>query len=221
MYEPSCSAPAMWKSAFASMGKLSHVTTTSADCALLLSHSIATTAIVIASAVKLTDQNSGSVMPRATCALNQGTKPFDSSRKCARKMIGASKRIRRALVLFTVRLPPTDDGLAFLALVRPDWGRCEAPFPPGASGAELDLAAGAPPKRILVHRRGCGCVLKRRTGAVEDDDLLLGGSPRFPPRDDLGDLGVDVLARHQASSQSVVQLADLGALIQRVHHHLG
>jgi len=67
----------------------------SADAGLSLNHSIATTATVIASAVKLTDQNSGWEMPRGTCALNQGTKPFDSSRKCARKIIGASRRILR------------------------------------------------------------------------------------------------------------------------------
>src|SRR5882672_11643869 len=75
---------------------------------------------------------------------------------------------------------------------------------------ELHLRPAAGRPRFLIHGDGRGDVLQRRARAVEDRDLVRPRSPRPSPGDHLAELGVNLLAGHEAGGEHVLELADLG-----------
>src|SRR6267142_3855085 len=82
------------------------------------------------------------------------------------------------------------------------------------SGIERHLHAAAASARVVVDGDRRRDVLQRRPAAVEHDDFVVTRAPRPAPHDHVGELGVHLLARHQAAGERVLQLADLGALLE-------
>src|SRR5688500_9100977 len=65
---------------------------------------------------------------------------------------------------------------------------------------------------IPVDLRRRRVVLDGHAGGVEDRDLVVALAPGFPAKQDLADLGVDVLSRHDAFGDGVLRLALFDAL---------
>src|SRR2546426_2897070 len=86
---------------------------------------------------------------------------------------------------------------------------------------ERDLRAAPARACLLVDRDRGRDVLQRRPRAVEDGDLVLVRASRSPPGDHVAELRVDALPRDQAGGKGVLKLADLGALLEDVHHERG
>src|SRR5919201_3109370 len=86
---------------------------------------------------------------------------------------------------------------------------------------ECHLRAAPGRARLLVDRDRGRDVLQRRARAVEDGDLVIARAARPPPGDHVAELRVDALARDQARGEGVLELADLGALLEDVDHEGG
>src|SRR5262245_36520934 len=84
------------------------------------------------------------------------------------------------------------------------------------SRIELHLCTAPERASLFVDDDGGRDVLQRGTRAVEDRDLVVAGTARLAAGDDVGELRVHLLTRHQPGRQSVLQLPDLGALLEHV-----
>src|SRR5262249_33392914 len=71
--------------------------------------------------------------------------------------------------------------------------------------------------RLLVDRDGGGDVLKGRSAAIEDRDFIAPRPTRPPARYDIAELRVYAFASHEAGGEGVLQLANLGTLLEDVH----
>src|SRR5919108_4199768 len=83
----------------------------------------------------------------------------------------------------------------------------------------LDPSAGG--SRLLVDGDRRRDVLESRAAAVEDGDFVAPRATRSAPSDDIGELRVHLLAGHESAGERVLQLTDLGALIDDIHDDRG
>src|SRR5262249_45994522 len=94
---------------------------------------------------------------------------------------------------------------------------------PGAAsllGKEIHGGPGSGGDCSFVDDGSGGNILKRGTGTVEDGDLFRRGAPGFAAGYDLSQFGVNVGSRNNLVSDSMMQVADGGALLQHVNHNL-
>src|SRR5262245_25141846 len=88
----------------------------------------------------------------------------------------------------------------------------------GLSGTEVDRPVTVRLPRPPLDRERRREVLEGGAGRIEDRDLVARRAPGPRAGHDLGELGVDLLASHQAGGERVLELAELGALRERVDH---
>src|SRR5919109_3190914 len=96
-------------------------------------------------------------------------------------------------------------------------------FHVAANDSAIEPYLRAAPRRtggLVDHDRGRD-VLQRRAGTVENGDLVIARASRPATGHDVAELGVHRVAREQARGERVLQLADLGALLQDVHDERG
>src|SRR5687768_9959040 len=88
--------------------------------------------------------------------------------------------------------------------------------PSGISVTERDLRPTPGCARLLVNGDGGGDVLQGRSAAVEDRDLVAARAARPTSRHDVTELRVHLLARHQSAGQRMLELTDLGTLLDDI-----
>jgi len=74
---------------------------------------------------------------------------------------------------------------------------------------------------LFINRYRGNRVFDRDAGAVEDNDFIVGGAPRFAACDDFGQLGVDIFLSHQTLSNRVVRVPDGAGLLEAVGNDFG
>src|SRR5262245_34427980 len=85
------------------------------------------------------------------------------------------------------------------------------------SRIELHLCSAPNGARLLIHGDGGRHVLEGCSAAIEDGDFVA-PRPTWPPaRHDIGELRVYAFASHEAGGEGVLQLANLGTLLEDVH----
>src|SRR6185503_489339 len=81
---------------------------------------------------------------------------------------------------------------------------------------ELHLCAAPDRASVLVDDDCRRDIMQRRPRAVEDGDLVVAGTPGAAADDDIAELRMNLCSREQAGGQDMLQLADLGTLIEDI-----
>src|SRR4030095_14247838 len=89
-------------------------------------------------------------------------------------------------------------------------------FMDSRSAIELHLPAPAARASLLVDGDRRRDVLERRARAVEHDDLVGAGAAWMAADHHIGELRMHLRARHEVGGESMLQLADLRALIEDI-----